>query len=59
MINTKNIEKSKVCVILPINNYSKYMDDAINSILNQTYDNIEIVVIIEKTKDQKRLKIIL
>ena len=56
MINTKNIEKSKVCVILPINNYSKYMDDAINSILNQTYDNIEIVVIIEKTKDQKKIK---
>ena len=56
MINTKKISKNKVCVILPINKYSEYMDEAINSILNQTYNNIEIIMIIEKTKDQKKIK---
>ena len=60
--------KEKISVIIPTYNREKTIKDAINSVLNQTYDNLEVIVvddgstdntekIIKKIKD-KRLKYI-
>ena len=34
-----------VSVVIPVYNSEKYVEECIDSILNQTYDNIEIIVV--------------
>jgi glycosyltransferase involved in cell wall biosynthesis len=46
-----------VSVIMPVYNEEKYISDAINSVLNQTYKNWELIIINDFSKD-KTLKII-
>jgi glycosyltransferase involved in cell wall biosynthesis len=43
-----------VSILLPIHRYDLYCDDAIRSILNQTYKNLELIVIYE-TYDIKKI----
>lgn len=45
----------KISIILPIYKYTDCIIESINSILNQTYKNIELIIIIEKTKDSKKI----
>lgn len=44
----------KVSVIIPCFNQAKYLEDAINSVLNQTYKNIEIILINDASTDNTK-----
>ena len=41
-----------VSVIIPVYNVEKYVDEAITSIINQTYENIELIVIDDGSSDR-------
>ena len=47
----------KVSVIIPVFNSKKYLKDCLNSVVNQTYKNLEIIVVNDCSSD-KSLKII-
>ena len=40
-----------VSIVIPCYNYEEYVDEAINSALNQTYRNIEVIVIDDGSTD--------
>lgn len=49
----KYLEKDKlVSVIIPVYNSEKYLTPALDSIRNQTYRNIEIIIIYDKSTDK-------
>lgn len=41
-----------VSIVVPIYNCEKYIEDCIRSLLNQTYDNLQIVLVDDGSKDQ-------
>lgn len=41
----------KISIILPTYNSSKYIKETINSILNQTYTNFELIIVDDNSKD--------
>ncbi|HAW09284.1 MAG TPA: hypothetical protein DCW42_09030 [Bacteroidetes bacterium] len=43
--------KSLVSIIIPTHNQSKYLEEAIKSIVDQSYDNIEIIVVNDGSTD--------
>jgi len=55
MINEKN--NPMISVVMPVYNAQKYLDEAIQSILSQTYQDFEFIIINDGSKD-KSLQII-
>lgn len=46
-----DLQMEKVSIIVPVYNSEKYIETTIRSILNQTYKNIEIIIINDGSKD--------
>ena len=46
-----NLAKYKISVIIPVYNTEKYLERCINSILNQTHKNIEIILVDDGSTD--------
>ena len=42
----------RISVIMPLYNAEKYVEQAINSILNQTYQDFELIIVDDKSTDK-------
>lgn len=56
MINDINDSKIKISVIIPIYNTEKYIDKCIKSVVNQTYKNLEIILVDDGSTDNSMVK---
>ena len=45
------IERSKIRVIIPVYNAEKYLEDCLNSALNQTLNELEVICITDGSSD--------
>ena len=44
------MENIKISVIIPVYNVEKYIGQCLDSIVNQTYKNLEIIIVNDGTK---------
>lgn len=47
----KKLFADKVSVIVPVYNVEKYLDECVNSIINQSYSNLEIILVDDGSSD--------
>lgn len=47
--------KPRVSIIVPVYNVEKYLDECLNSLVNQTFKEIEIIVVNDGSTDQSQL----
>jgi len=52
-----NNKNPKISIIIPIYNRSKLINQCINSVLNQTYNNIEIIIIDDSSTDDTLIEL--
>jgi len=51
IIERKNIKNNLVSLVMPVYNSEKFLDNSITDILNQTYKNIEFIIVDDGSKD--------
>lgn len=51
-MKTLNFKDNLVSVIMPVRNAESFLEEALNSITNQTYKNIEIIVVDDASSDK-------
>ena len=51
------MEKPLISVVIPAYNHENYIQDTIKSVINQTYENIELIVVDDGSKDSSWAKI--
>ena len=44
-MQTENENKITLSIIVPVYNVEKYLEDCVESLLNQTYQNYEIILV--------------
>lgn len=49
--------KDLVSVVIPCYNQGKYLSEAVNSILNQTYQDFEVIIVDDGSDDEKSLEV--
>lgn len=48
------MEKIKFSIVIPVYNVEKYLKDCLESVFNQTYNNYEVIIINDGSKDNSR-----
>lgn len=54
MMTSKRDESIKFSIIMPVFNVKEYVESAIESVLNQTYSNIELIIVNDGSTDGSR-----
>ena len=47
----ENMMKERISVIVPVYNVEQYLEKCVNSIINQTYKNLEIILVDDGATD--------
>lgn len=51
-MRAENNDEDLISIIVPVYNVEKYLEQCLESLLNQTYKNIEIIVVNDGSTDQ-------